>query len=460
MGGLSAATFLAQKGVQVTLFESRSQVGGLAGSFVKEGLSFDAGPYVLLDYPGLSWALERLKIPLGPLDLVRVQTFYSLQQEGAETVRIESDLKKTADSFEAKWPGAGGKYKEFIAFTQKTHKGLQPMLYRSNPGLWDLFQTGAWRHIPFLLRSLDSVLQASQLPEEIQSAIAIWTGIAGQKRSEALAPLGFVPSLIHGVGAYVPRGGIGVVPEAVEAAALKAGVTIRTQEVVEQIEIRSGKATGVILETGEICQADAVISNAGLGTYLKLAPSAVPPQARRWMGDLPLQGPGVCIYMKIRNPVPPPLIRFFQDPGSDLWTLITPGAMFPERCVDGWYPARIIAPLHHSVAQSFTEGQQKAFAEKLLQDPKLKPLVGDYEVLEIRTPKSWGQAFRLYEDSMNPVMTAQFMRRGRLAHRSPYLKGLYLAGSASHPGQWISFCAISGVLAAELILKDLGFDLR
>jgi phytoene dehydrogenase-like protein len=55
---------------------------------------------------------------------------------------------------------------------------------------------------------------------------------------------------------------------------------------------------------------------------------------------------------------------------------------------------------------------------------------------------------------MNAAMTAAFMRRGRIAHRSPDLPGLYLAGSSTHPGQWISFCAISGVLAADALLED------
>jgi phytoene dehydrogenase-like protein len=55
---------------------------------------------------------------------------------------------------------------------------------------------------------------------------------------------------------------------------------------------------------------------------------------------------------------------------------------------------------------------------------------------------------------MNPVMTARFMRQGRLSHRSPWLRGLYLAGSSTHPGQWVSFCAISGVLAADRVVED------
>jgi phytoene dehydrogenase-like protein len=44
------------------------------------------------------------------------------------------------------------------------------------------------------------------------------------------------------------------------------------------------------------------------------------------------------------------------------------------------------------------------------------------------------------------------MRQGRLAHRSPHARGLHLAGSATHPGQWVSFSAISGILAADGLL--------
>ena len=71
-------------------------------------------------------------------------------------------------------------------------------------------------------------------------------------------------------------------------------------------------------------------------------------------------------------------------------------------------------------------------------------------------PSEWGQEFRLHRDSMNPVMTAQSMRAGRLPHKSPFVEGLYLAGGSTHPGQWVSFCAISGVLAADRLHRDLG----
>ena len=90
----------------------------------------------------------------------------------------------------------------------------------------------------------------------------------------------------------------------------------------------------------------------------------------------------------------------------------------------------------------------------ILAEPWWRVGLSDVRVLATRIPAQWGAEFHLYGNSMNPVMTAHLMRAGRMAHRSPYLRGLYLAGSATHPGQWVSFAAISGILAADALCED------
>ena len=61
----------------------------------------------------------------------------------------------------------------------------------------------------------------------------------------------------------------------------------------------------------------------------------------------------------------------------------------------------------------------------------------------------------LYAVNFLTVMTAAFMRAGRVAHRCSWVRRLYCAGSSTHPGQWVSFCAISGILAADCLRADL-----
>lgn len=57
------------------------------------------------------------------------------------------------------------------------------------------------------------------------------------------------------------RGGMGAVSEAIAAAARAAGATIRTGAAVAKVLVRGGRATGVVLESGEEIEAAAVASN-------------------------------------------------------------------------------------------------------------------------------------------------------------------------------------------------------
>jgi phytoene dehydrogenase-like protein len=152
----------------------------------------------------------------------------------------------------------------------------------------------------------------------------------------------------------------------------------------------------------------------------------------------------------------PPYLSFRLPGGDELCRLlIRPGVMDKSLEQDGWWPARLMAPMRHAQAERLGEQGQRAFLEAILAESWWQQGVEEFRVLETCIPATWGSEFHLYRDSMNPVMTAQFMRQGRMAHRSPYVRGLYLAGSSTHPGQWVSFCALSGLLAAEALINDL-----
>jgi phytoene dehydrogenase-like protein len=240
--------------------------------------------------------------------------------------------------------------------------------------------------------------------------------------------------------------------EAVRAA----GVDLRLGMQVRAIRCRAGRAEGVVTADGEMHSADAVLSNApGVGTYLELA-DGTPAPVKEQLGSLPLQSPGVCAYLVVRGPAEGPYLRFRLPGGGELCRLlIRPATVVPELARDGWHPARLLAPMRHAEAERLGPDGQRQFLDRILAEPWWRQGLGEVRVLETRTPAEWGRQFLLFRDSMNPVMTAAFMRAGRLAHRSPHVRGLYLAGSATHPGQWVSFCAVSGVLAADRLREDV-----
>jgi phytoene dehydrogenase-like protein len=453
MGGLAAALRLARRGVGVRVLEARDAVGGLASSVEADGMRFDGGPYILLDRPGLEWAFTTLGLSLDEqVGLVRIEDVYEVAYPDGTRVRFFADLDRTAAALDLQWPGSGRRYVELVRSVTAVYARLRPLLFVSSPGALDLWRSGAWREAPFLLRSLRSVLARAGLPRPITEAVTVWTHVAGQRVDEAPSFMAFVPALIHGVGSFYPVGGIGGVPEALRGAAIEAGVAIDRGVEVTAIAVRNGGVEGVETASGFV-PARAVVSNVGLATYLDLL-RPVPAGVRDGLARLPLQSPGICAYLRVRGPRRPPYLRFRLDAnGGGCRLFVATGVL--DGSDEAW-PARLLAPTDQQEMETAGTDGQRARLDNLLAEGWWRESIDDAEVVATRIPTVWGREFRLHRDAMNPVMTARLMRTGRLAHRSPYVRGLYLAGSATHPGQWISFCAISGILAADLLLDDLG----
>jgi len=460
MGGLAAAVRMARRGFRVQVLEARQQAGGLASSIDINGFQFDAGPYILLDRNGLEWSFRALGLELSEMvPLTRLEEVYRVGWADGASVRFHHDLMKTAAGFESQWPGSGARYVNFVRSCVARYDALSPLLYKSHPGARDLLSNRAWRHAPFLASSLGQVLHSAKLPRPVNDAIAIWTHIAGQDVEDAPSVMAFVPALFHTVGAYYPSGGIGRIPGALVEAAAAAGVEFVLGTRVARIRSESGRAVGVETAEDGFFPGDAIVSDSnGVGTYVELL-QETPSQARHALEALPLQSPGAIAYLAVKPKPDSEYLRFhIPDSGGPCRLLAIPSSVRPGQGMDdldGWSPARLIVPMGHSAAQTRGPAGQQEYLGQVMTESWWRELVSEYRILSTRTPCQWGTEFNLYRDSMNPVMTARFMRQGRLAHRSPWLKGLYLAGSATHPGQWVSFCAISGILAADKVCEDL-----
>jgi len=456
VGGLSGAVRLARSGFAVTVLEAREEPGGLASEASYDGFSFDAGPYILLDRPGLEWSFEALGLDLtAEVHLIRIDDVYEVESLDGSKVVSYSDVEKTAGGFEEKWSGSANPYKKFVRKMERISRALRPMSQVSRPGALGLIRSGVWVHAPFLARSLAAVLSDSGLPAPIVEAMAIWTHVAGQTKSQAPSPLAFVPALMHSVGPYYPKGGIRCIPQVLEQAAIAAGVRFRYSTKVTRIRTKDCSVLGVETERGEFIPAAALLSNsAALQTYLQLLDSPAPALTKR-LATLPLQSPGVCAYLAVRGRVTPPYLAFKLGEGNQRCRLLIRASLFDSQVMDGYVPARLLAPMDYAEAERVGAAGQASYLDQLLEEDWWRRDLDDFRVLAKRTAEQWGTQYHLYANSMNPVMTGKFMRQGRVPHRSPHVRGLYLAGSSTHPGQWVSFCAISGILAADCLIKDL-----
>jgi phytoene dehydrogenase-like protein len=455
MGGLTAALRLAQSGFTVKVLEARETAGGLASGCTYDGFAFDAGPYILLDRPGLAWAFAAVGLCLDDLlELQSIDHVYSVRAPGRPTINIYADAEKTAAELEISWPGSAVKYLRFVRRTAAVEAALRPLLYRRAPGLQALLGGRRWTHAVFLRKTLATIFRESALPPAIVDALSIWTHVAGQSPERAPSPLAFVPALVHEVGCFYPKQGIRTIPVVLADAAARAGVAFQYSTKARRILSKCGVVSGVEAESGAIHGADIVVSDCGIATYLSLLEPRVA-RSRSRCEKLPMQSPGVCAYLACRENARPPYLRFSLPGGGEKCRLfIRPAVLGSEQRGDGWASARLLGPLDHETAQRLGISGQREYLDMLLDEQWWQDGISEMRVLSKRVPVEWGAEYSLTRDAMNPVMTAEFMRQGRMAHRSPDLRGLYLAGSATHPGQWVSFCAISGVLAADCACED------
>jgi phytoene desaturase len=443
--------------LDVTVLEARDEPGGLASGFTVEGLSFDYGPYILLDRPGLEWSFQQFGEDLSRhLELRGIDEIYRVIDAESTQVNFYSDLDRTASEFEQRWPGSARRYIAFVQRTNHVYRRLSGLLHVAHPSVIDLLRSGAWTQTGFLLKSLQQVLAGTGLPPAIVNAIGIWTHVAGQRLSEAPSPLAFVPGLFHTVGCYLPVGGIRRISQVMAALAADSGVKFEFNSKVKRIRTQHLTVKAVETEDGGAREAEVIVSNhSAIGTYLDLLDQRIGNDEAD-LKSLPLQSPGVCAYLAVANKPAPPYLHFYLPPGDEpCRLLINPALVVPEEKTNGWHPARLLSPMRYAEAAREGDRGQQQYLEKILAEDWWKAHSGEMRVLASQTPAQWAGRFNLYRDSMNPVMTARFMRSGRMPHRSPRFKGLYFAGSSTHPGQWVSFCAISGILAANCVLDDL-----
>lgn len=462
-GGLSAAISLARAGVSVKLLEGRPGPGGLASSFVSNGITFDTGPYILLEPSELHAVFADLGLDLrSEVDLMPVHEIYEVTDSGGEHIRFYSSLERTADELDEKWSGAGKKYEVFVRSMQEIYRDVSPMLSSPGPNPIRFMSSVAGRHVAFLLKTFDEVMSESRLPRRVTDAIGVWTQVAGQNKEDCPSAMAFVQAMIHLTGAYYPRSGMSEITRALARHAQRLGVDIHYNSRVSRIAVKDGAVTGVETADGKFIATEFVLSDCGgLLTYLMLVESGLSRALRTKLNRIPLQSPGVCAYLSVKGVPSSPYIRF-RIPGgrAQCRLLVRPSAIEGTVSGDDWQAARLLAPMTHHDAERLGRSGQAEFLASVLAEPWWKESISEHRLLATRTPSGWAHEFGLYRESINPVFNADALKKDRMRHRSPYIKGLYLSGSSTHPGPRVTLCAISGILSARKLLKDMGINHR
>lgn len=269
IGGLATACLLAKKGYDVTIVEKNAQVGGRASLYEAEGFVFDMGPswYMMPDIFEHFFNLMGEKIE-DYLKLKRLSPSYRIFLKSEKKhYDFYSDLEKTIATFESIEPGSGEVLRSYMKTTEYQYQiARDEFMFKNYDSIFDFFNKRVMtqgRKLP-LFQRVESIINGKFASEILRKVMQYQTVLLGTAPGDAPGIYSMMNYVDFVQGVWYPEGGIYKVVEALEKIAKKHGVQIRTSSPVSSIRVEQGVVKGISFETGEILDADMVISNADI----------------------------------------------------------------------------------------------------------------------------------------------------------------------------------------------------
>jgi phytoene dehydrogenase-like protein len=492
---LVSAAYLAQSGYRVRVFERRAIAGGaVATEEIVPGYRFDLGgsAHILIR---LTPVVEELGLERFGLEYLELDPLFFAPYEDGTALFFHRDADRTAQHIETLFPGEGDAYRRFLDDWRPFARAVKEA-FLSVPSPWELGKKfvggkavqGDWkRALRTILSPYGEVVDQYFREEKLKAPLVWMAAQSGPPPHEPLtAPFLLWQPLYHEGGIARPRGGSGMLTQALVRHIEAHGGSVHTGSPVERIVIENGRAVGVETREGG-CTARAVLGGAhafetlhrllpaehrapgaermragnGFGAVLRLALrepisyAAVPGVEARTALQLLCRdrrqiGDAYADWLRGEPAKDPPIVGMsfsavddtLAPPGGEvlwLWAQYYPYELSGGR---GWDEiGDEVADRILDTFEKYAPGTKEKVVGRLFQHPL-------WLERELGLPR--GNVMHL-EMSLDQMFGLRPMA-GMASYRS-HLKGLYLTGASTHPGGGIM--GASGRNAARVVLRDL-----
>ena len=291
--GLVTACYLARAGLKPIVLERREVAGG---GCVTEEIHPGFRCSILADRPGplLPQIIKELQLERYGVEFITPAARVFAPAVDGDSICLYEDPKRNAGELSKKSAHDTKNYPEFASTFTRIGKALRPLLTMTPPNidsptpneLWNLGKLG-WgirglgrkdeyrllRYGPMAVADLAAEWFETESLRAIVAARGIFGAFAGPWSGGTSAAL-LLQAATGGdpiAPAVLVKGGMGSLTQALANAATAAGAEIRTNAEVANVQIKDGRAAGVVLSNGEEISARAVVSNADpKTTFLKL----------------------------------------------------------------------------------------------------------------------------------------------------------------------------------------------
>lgn len=282
--GLTCACYLQKAGLKVLVLERRPIVGGaVCTETMFDGYRMDVGSsaHIMIHLTPVIRELELERFGLEYIDMDPF-AFYPLA-DGSGAIEFWRDLDKTCASIEKISPRDAEAYRRFVEFWGAINEGVfKVFLKPPTPGnLVKTMATGQFNRaedgstggsldtLRRIFTSYGQLINEWFESEPMRAALAWLAAQSGPPPDEiGTADFAGWHAMLHRSGAKHPRGGSGMLTQAMQRCLLHHGGAVRLDAEVERIVIDGGRARGVQLANGERIGARMVVSNAHIQTTL------------------------------------------------------------------------------------------------------------------------------------------------------------------------------------------------
>jgi phytoene desaturase len=476
--GLSAASFLAQAGWQVTLLEKNSGPGGRARVFEAEGFTFDMGP-------SWYWMPDVFEQYFGHFgkrvadyyDLIRLDPSYQVIFGENDTVDIPASMADLRQLFESLEPGSAVRLDAFLAQAKyKYEVGINKFVHLPSRSVLEFIDfdivKGALRLD--LLQSMAKHARKFFSHPKLLKLIEFPVLFLGATPENTPALYSLMNYADLALGTWYPKGGMHQIVRGMVAVAEELGVKIEYDQEVQEIVVENGRSTGVRTASG-FWPADAVVAGAD---YHHIEQQVLAPEYRHYSPA----------YWDSRTMAPSSLL-FYLGVNRQLTNLQHHNLFFDEDFSQHaheiyeapQWPSR---PLFYASVPSKTdatvapEGQENLFL--------LIPVAPDLEDPEATREKYYNLLMdRLEKHCGHPIRDAVVFKRSYAHHdfitdyhsfkgnayglantlkqtailkpslKSTKVSNLYFTGQLTVPGPGVPPSLISGQVVAKEVLKEI-----
>lgn len=479
LGGLTAAALLADAGLKVVVADQHAVPGGYCQHWVRKlrrngetlAFRFDGG---LHDFSG-AWpggTIDSLCKRLGlAIDWVRLE--HAGWLDGAP-FPVADDWHDYVGALGCRYPDSAA---GIAAFYETMRKVFEEMYAtgRGNAGFplppdtidaMLAFPQNSPNAMRWMRRPIAEMLAEFVPDAAARAAVARLTGYLTD-RPEELMVQDMAPIFGYDFnGGFYPKGGSGVLSQALVQAIVGRGGEVLLRSPVEEILVEDGRAVGLRIAGGRAIRARAVISNVDARqTFLRLLPQeAVPAAFRRKMEKAEPANSAFMVHLGLDfTPDLPAVCDVVGDDGLKVGVVATTVAD-PAAAPAGYGTLTLMSAISHAEAEAWFDGsgdpdftqlrasnayadRKAAFGERMIAAAeRLVPNLRDHIVLrEDASPVTFARYDRASDGSIYGLARGDRLK----GCRSP-VPGLYIAGSANiGPG------AEAAILSAARTASDI-----